>query len=257
MRIVKRCLTVLATLLLVAAGAAMPFAASYMQDARQAGSEVWSFDPFRLTLKQEEDVSRVLEMITGMDYYIAETQHLTDARLSEGEALSAAEEILTVLIKQRLLEDPKTWTDFPGPGVWPQTMMAWDNSIAVPTWVVSWQSDTQYIHIWLDDVSGKAFMISVPSPPKPNPLPKSAVENVYIEMEAWRVFLENHYGVEVQVSYEEWYDTAVKFNFSFLLGGEQTDLERRFYSLDLYMYFDAGFTTLSPYVSTVNGASVS
>ncbi len=35
MRIVKRCLTVLATLLLVAAGAAMPFAASYMQDARQ------------------------------------------------------------------------------------------------------------------------------------------------------------------------------------------------------------------------------
>ena len=202
-------------------------------------------------------MSRVLEMITGMDYYIAETQHLTDARLSEGEALSAAEEILTVLIKQRLLEDPKTWTDFPGPGVWPQTMMAWDNSIAVPTWVVSWQSDSQYIHIWLDDASGKAFMISVPSPPKPNPLPKSAVENVYIEMEAWRVFLENHYGVEVQVSYEEWYDTAVKFNFSFLLGGEQTDLERRFYSLDLYMYFDAGFTTLSPYVSTVNGASVS
>ena len=87
MRIVKRCLTVLATLLLVAAGAAMPFAASYMQDARQAGSEVWSFDPFRLTLKQEEDVSRVLDIITVLDYYLADTLEFKVELLIEGEEL--------------------------------------------------------------------------------------------------------------------------------------------------------------------------
>ena len=60
MKRMKKVLMALTTLLLMAAGAAMPFAASWAQDAYQSDPEVRSFDSFSLTLRQESDLGRSL-----------------------------------------------------------------------------------------------------------------------------------------------------------------------------------------------------
>ena len=80
MRRCKRFLLVLFTLTLAAAGAAMPFAASWLQDARQTVSETRSFDSFRLTLRQEVDLGRTLRLIAASNYYIAEAEEAADRK---------------------------------------------------------------------------------------------------------------------------------------------------------------------------------
>ena len=64
----KKWMLPLFTLLLVAAGAGMPFVVSHMQDARQAEAEIRPFDSFSLTLKQEADLGRTLRTIADGSY---------------------------------------------------------------------------------------------------------------------------------------------------------------------------------------------
>lgn len=272
MRRFKRYLLVLVTLLLVAAGALMPFAVSHVQDARQVEAEVRPFGSFQLTLKEEADLSRLLGAIAGKAYYINETPDAEDTALTQGLALAAAEDLLTQLLKYGLLKKG-TLAQFSDPRVRPQIVIPvvytdteTDRAAAVlpgpdydpfpgnyieedgiPTWTIVWDQPNDS-YIWLDDASGKAIYIQIPSLSDLGKYDGSAAfdEKVYALTENWREFLSDYYSTEVQIAGEEWYDDAVRFSLSFPLGaGEGQEI----FHLDLFLYFTYHFSTLSPYVS--------
>lgn len=245
----KNVLLVLFTLLLVAAGAVMPAAVSYIQDS--CGSileESRSLDSFSLTLREEADLGRTLKLIAGSDYYVAEVQASEHARLSEGQALDASHEVLTELAKHGLLD----WIpqELSTPDVWPQALVSTDGTDEIPMWSINWRNSPGYI--WLDDAAGKAVMISVGCPSySAKYIFNVDSEPIYAQAENWRQFLADYYGTEVQISGEEWFDTSVCFMLTFPLGGAE-EQEPSIFQLGLNIYFADGFVTLTPYVSPVD-----
>lgn len=274
MKRLKKWLLPLFTLLLVAAGAAMPFAVSYMQDARQAEAEERPFDSFSLTLQQQgAGLARLLKTVASGEYYVDEAVKTEDVTLSEGLALAAAEELMNELFKFGLLEK-EALAEFFGPSIYPKMVIPerypgaesekynyavssgqvtdlsnlYDSEgDAIPTWAITW--DRPYnCYVWLDDASGKAIYIEVSGLPDLGMPDGSAAfgEGVYALAEKWRVFLSDYYTVDVQTSDEEWYDDAAKFVLSFPLG---TGEDQEVFHLDLYLYFTDHVSVLSPYVS--------
>ncbi len=247
MRRCKRFLLVLFTLTLAAAGAAMPFAASWLQDARQTVSETRSFDSFRLTLRQEVDLGRTLRLIAASNYYIAEAEEAAEARMTRADVLVAGEELMKELMQFGLLEHSVSST----PRIHPQTLCANDGSISIPTWTLDWgMPDAESsLYVWLDDASGKAFLISLPCMSySEGYIYKNGREPIYARVENWRAFLEEYYGTEVRLVTEAWFDAAAQFNLVFFLGTAEDEAE---YQLDLYYYWMDGFITLNPYVEEV------
>lgn len=255
MKRLKRWALVLVTLTLAAVGAVMPFAVSWVQDARQTDPEIRSFDSFSLTLRQESDLGRTLALVSGSDYYIEENADAEeDTRMTRVEALSAAEELLKELIQYGLLDTAVSSL----PTIWSQTLHANDESVSIPTWTMQWNlpdaGDTLYV--WMDDATGKAFLISLPSERYSNKYVYNvSSEVIYASAENWRAFLEDYYGTEVQLADEEWFDYSARFSLTFPLG--PADGEKTEYQLDLYIYFADGFTTLNPYVSPPGPANES
>ncbi len=244
MKRMKKVLMALTTLLLMAAGAAMPFAASWAQDAYQSDPEVRSFDSFSLTLRQESDLGRTLKLISGSDYYIEEiAESRKDTRMTRVEALTAAEELMKQLLQFGLLDE----TVSSMPQIWPQTLHANDGSVSIPTWTMEWDLPErgETLYVWMDDATGKAFMISAPS--AKYDIHKGSGESIYASAENWRAFLEDYYGTEVQIGNEMLFDYTARFALIFPLGA--ADGEKTVYELDLYIYFSDGFTTLNPYIS--------
>lgn len=248
MKRLKKCLLPLFTLLLVAAGAAMPFAVSYMQDARQTAPETRSFDPFRLTLREEVDLGRTLKLVAGSDYYIEENaESEKDVRMTRMEVLSAAEELIKELTRFGLLDSAVSSL----PTFRPQILHANDESVSIPTWSMEWElpDEGSTLYVWMDDATGKAFLISLPSERYTSKYVYNiSSEAIYASAENWRAFLEDYYGTEVQIGNEMWFDATAKFTLTFPLGSME-DEERTEYQLDLYIYFADGFTTLNPYVA--------
>ncbi len=243
MRRLRRWLLAAITLTLAAVGAAMPFAASYLQDARQTGSETRSFDSFRLTLRQEADLGRTLKLIAGSDYYVAEDEEAADARMTPEEVLAAADELMKELARFGLLEYPVS--SFPR--IFPQTLCANDGSVSIPTWTLDWNIPDvgEDFYVWLDDASGKAFMISLPSTSYSTAeISRNVMEPIYARTENWRAFLEEYYGTEVRIGNEVLFDYSMRLELLFPLGTAEDKAE---YQLDLY-YYTYGFTTLNPYV---------
>lgn len=255
MKRLKRWALVLVTLTLAAAGAVMPFAVSWVQDARQTASETRSFDSFSLTLRQESDLGRTLQLISGSNYYIEEiADSEEDTRMTRVEVLTAAEELIKELIQYGLLDTTVSSL----PTIWPQTLHANDESVSIPTWTMQWNlpdaGDTLYV--WMDDATGKAFLISLPSERYSNKYVYNvSSEVIYASTENWRAFLEDYYGTEVQLADEEWFDYSASFSLTFPLGAANG--EKAEYQLDLYIYFADGFTTLNPYVSPPGPANES
>ena len=270
----KKWMLPLFTLILVATGAAMPFIASYMQDAQQADPDIRPFDSFSLTLQQQgTGLGRLLNVIANREYYIAETSKSEDAVLTQGLALAAAEDLMTELVKYDLLSK-ETLAEFFDPRVHPQvvTPVAYINEESIdwnaaatpgpdydafpgdyieedgiPTWTVTWDQPSD-CHVWLDDASGQAIYIEIPALSDMGKPDGSGAfgEKTYALVEKWRVFLSDYYRTEVQVTDEVWYDEAVSFALSFPLGAGE---DQEIFTLDLYFYFKYGFCVLSPYVS--------
>ena len=248
MRRLKSALLVLFTLLLAAAGAGMPFAASYWQDARMTGTETRSFDSFSLTLRQEADLGRTLELIAGSDYYIAEDEESADARMTRADVLTAAEELMKMLLQYGLVEH----TTSSLPRIWPQTLCANDGSVSIPTWALQWDMPAN-LYVLMDDASGKAFLITLSCMGYSEKyLAKNGTEPIIAQAENWRAFLEEYYGTEVRLADEEWFDISARFALTFPLGTAEDEAE---YRLDLNYYFADSFAVLDPYVENTRAAS--
>ena len=246
MKRLRRLWLPLVTLLLVAAGAAMPFATSRFQDAREREAEVRDFDSFSLTLRQETDLGRTLKLVAGQDFYIAENERAGEARMTWMEVLTAGEELMTSLLQYGLIDAAASSL----PTVYPQVLCANDESGSIPTWTLDWNMEDGAcnVYVWMDDAAGKAFLITLPCARSSSSYVFSvSKEPIYAQAENWRVFLENYYGTEVWLSEEEWFDYAARFTLMFALG-EGGNGEQAVFQLDLFIYFTNGFATLSPYV---------
>lgn len=264
MRKLKNALLVCFTLLLAAAGATMPFAVSYMQDARQAAEEVRPFTSFSLTLKQETDLGRILRAVDWENSDFTVSDVAEDAVLTEWEAYNAAQDAMLALHEHGLLYR-EVLEGLAHPRIMPQTVITGTGGmpmavlpgpeaeryaeddygadaslqatepLSFATWTVQWEEPSDY-YLWLDDASGKVFMIEVAAPVT------KVDEDVYVRMENWRSFIEDYYSTEVQDIREMWYDNAAEFHFTLPLGEGEEPV-----SLTLRIYYMAGFEILAPY----------
>ena len=256
MRWLKRALAPLATLLLMAAGAAMPWAVFYVQDRyEEERQEERILDLFSLTLRQETDLRETLGVVQKGDYGMSDQAE--GAVLTEEEALAAVREALVLMADCGLVEPwaAESAADFrvhPG-SLFP---MDEDGSFSIPMWTIySAGVDSSYF-FYLDDASGKIFHASVPIPGQTRSesvltMDRSVMsasssqpagkEGVYSWMDRWRKFMEVYYGVEIQEIEEMWYDdSSAEFLLPFYLGEEE-----ELFRMRLYLYCLDGFAILS------------
>ena len=255
MRWLKRALAPLTALLLMAAGAAMPWAVFYVQDRyEEERQEERILDLFSLTLRQETDLRETLGVVQKGDYGISDQAE--GAVLTEEEALAAVREALTLmedcgLAEPWAAEKAAAFQAYSG-SLFP---MDEDESFSIPMWTIYSEGGDSSYFFYLDDASGKIFHASVPIPGQTRietvPTPGQQVmdasagqsagrEDVYIWMDRWRNFMEVYYGVEILEIEEMWYDDgSAEFLLPFYLGEE-----KELFQMRLYLYCLDGFAIL-------------
>lgn len=247
MRRVKNGLLILFTLALVAAGAVMPFLAAELEDAYgMIRQETRSFDSFSLTLREDSDLNRALRVMSSpydVEAYGGETM------LDEDMVMEAATGILEWMVKCGVLSQTSLeWLEWLG-----QPMIScWQFTVgenyagpgregdAAVVWDIEW-SDLPYYFLRIDDSTGKMLMCAVQNPyfydgsvTKSYAGNQSATipaedwvlagwindnpENIFNLADNWRLFLSDHYRVELALPEAMWYDDSVRFLF-------QMDLE--------------------------------
>ena len=136
MRWLKRALAPLTALLLMAAGAAMPWAVFYVQDRyEEERQEERILDLFSLTLRQETDLRETLGVVQKGDYGISDQAE--GAVLTEEEALAAVREALTLmedcgLAEPWAAENAAAFQAYSG-SLFP---MNEDESFSIPMWTI-------------------------------------------------------------------------------------------------------------------------
>lgn len=255
MRWLKRALAPLATLLLMAVGAAMPWAVFYVQDQyEEERQEERILDLFSLTLRQETDLRETLGVVQKEDYGMSDQAE--GAVLTEEEALAAVREALTLMADCGLAE-PWAAENAAAFRVYSGSLfpMDEDESFSIPIWTIYSEGSGSGYYFYLDDASGKILYASVPIPGQTHieivPVPGQQVmdasagqqagkEDVYIWMDRWRKFMEVYYGAEILEIEEMWYDDgSAEFFLPFYLGEEEL------FQMGLYLYCRDGIAVLS------------
>lgn len=235
MRRLKGALLPLVTLLLMAAGAAMPWAVFRLQDAYgENRQEERQLDLFSLTLREEADLSRTLGLIQEGNYYT--TDQAPDAALTGEEAVDAVREALKLMSDLDLVE-PWVPENMSGFRALPAALVSYGEDVSAAMWTVSSDNivDGYNYMFWVDDASGKLFLACLPAAS----LPES--KNLDVVEERWRQFVEVYYGVDIFAVSEEWHDSCVEFLLQFRLGEEEP------FRMRLLLSFLDNFVTLTPY----------
>lgn len=255
MRWLKRALAPLTALLLMAAGAAMPWAVFSVQDRyEEERQEERILDLFSLTLRQETDLRETLGVVQKGDYGMSDQAE--GAVLTEEEALAAVREALVLMADCGLAEpwaaeNAAAFQAYSG-SLFP---MNEDESFSIPMWTIYSEGGDSSYFFYLDDASGKIFHASVPIPGQTRSesvltMDRSVMsasssqpagkEGVYSWMDRWRKFMEVYYGVEIQEIEEMWYDdSSAEFLLPFYLGEEE-----ELFRMRLYLYCLDGFAIL-------------
>ena len=214
----KRWLLPLLTVLLIGAGAAMPWAAARVQDLYGiAGQEVWPFDPVSLTLRKDSEIGTVLRL---MGSFYDETEWPGETNMTEEDACAAALDALTELDRYGLLEPGYiSQYGYVGAGILerlranggssatPLMFISLDGTTAI-VWVCHWKGTYDPCYdILVDDATGKAVIGDIPCPHI------SDIEAAYQRMERWRTFFQDYYGFEVTQINDQSYDDLPRFLF--------------------------------------------
>jgi len=228
-RRLKNTLLVLFTLLLVAAGAAMPGVTTYVQDSYGAGmQEDRSFDSFSLTLRQDSEAARILRYIASGNYWmeeavnwIEESENLAYTPQQAGEA---AVDVLERMAKCGVM-DASVLENIGTPQITLSTLrtdaslFALGDDISGPAaslgenpeegvelitfaWDCWWPEveDGFSPMVRIDDTTGKILLAMVPTPWQ-----KYGID--FAEQEkGWELFLADHYGFEVVGISRQYYD---------------------------------------------------
>lgn len=193
MRRMKSVLLVLLTAVLVAAGAVMPYAVSRAQDQYlENQQEVWVFDPVGLRLGNEPKVWPALCLMAGsydLMGWVGETN------LSEEDARNAARVAAAVLEDNGLAVAGISLVSLEHMWGEADLMVSSDvRGLSAVIWIFSWDwvSDESegFANIYIDDNTGKMVSAIVAAEYMDEP------EETYKQMEAWRVFLADYYGLE-------------------------------------------------------------
>lgn len=248
MRRLKNGLLIAFTLLLVAAGAVMPGIAGYLQDSYSANTqESRIFDSVSLTLRQDSELARVLRLLMEHSYIatVWENHTVHNKQQAAEEALDALE----WMYKCGLLEDDSL--EYLGePSATPYALAAYvedkevyDHSemggsgfgggeLYAVAWDCWWPVEKgQAGHmIRMDDETGKILLAVINTPAF---VPG---EEVYVRMDKWKGFVEDHYGFKV-TSVAELYNNNIDLaEFVFYVdledGGDP-------FTLDLQMNYDS------------------
>lgn len=227
----KNALLSLLTLALIAAGAAMPYAACRVQDARLVGgAEDRSFGSVSLTLRQEGGVGELARLMAGpysMVVWSGETA------MTEREALGTGMKILEEMKQADLIPAGRL-----------NVLKKLDNGSAIPLLVIShggecsgvmWQCcwvleeyDLMEWYLLIEDATGLAAEATVGG------TYFTYDEDVYRQMERWRSFFQDYYGIEIPAVQESAFDNNWLWQF-FLSFDPQDGLEERCaLELDLY-----------------------
>lgn len=227
----KNAVLSLLTLALIAAGAAMPYAACRLQDARLVGgAEDRSFGSVSLTLRQEGGVGELARLMAGPYSMV----------VWSGETAMTGEEALETGMK--ILEEMKQADLIPAGRL--NVLKKLDNGSAIPLLVVShggersgvmWQccwvleeDDMMDWYLLIEDATGLAAEATVGG------TYFTYEEDVYRQMDRWRSFFQDYYGIEIPSVQENAFDGGWLWRF-FLPFDPQDGLEERCaLELDLY-----------------------
>lgn len=217
MKGVRQYILPLLTFLLIATGAAMPFAVSWVQDNRIRGlQEEFPLSTVNLKLQQEVGVSQVLRLISGSCNSIPWEE---ETKLTAQEAVEAAMAAVAELEAYGLLasgtidriRDKESWAE-------PILLIGEDGSSAL-VWNCYWSGDRRDLYLFLiDDATGKAVELVVSSP---TPRDTEAAHALFAN---WNTFLQDYYGMEiisVKEDSQELDSEGVVFQFS--LGADLQD----------------------------------
>ncbi len=216
------------TILLIGAGAVMPWAAARFQDLYGiSAQEVLPFDAVSLTLRSGSETGSVLRLMSNM--YDA-TEWPGETRMTEEEACMAAFDALREMDEFGLLEKgfwgpydyvEKDWVEIleslkksQAYGAYPQLVIALDGSSSI-IWYCAWDGiDGPSYVLMVDDATGKAVTAHLPCAYREG---RGAVAE---RIELWQKFFLLHYGFEVQSVREIPYDAGDSHEFLYILDPE-------------------------------------
>ena len=217
MKRVKQYILPLLTFLLIAAGAAMPFAVSWVQDNRISGlQEEFPLSTVNLKLQQDIGVSPALRLISGECSSILWEE---ETQLTKQEAVDAGMTAVQKMTDLGLLfiGDQEMVKSAEGRAE-PILLIGEDGSSAL-VWNCYWSGDRRDLYLFLiDDATGKAVELVVSSP---TPRDTEAAHALFAN---WNAFLQDYYGMEiisVKEDSQELDSEGVVFQFS--LGADLQD----------------------------------
>lgn len=163
MKLLKACLLPLFTLLLIAAGAFMPYAAAYLQDlqtGRNLGSQ--QFTPVSLTLHQDTIVGPVLQLLGQTNLNWLDYDGATN--LNSDKIINITKGYIADLASRGLANNNIDYLDDAQLDI-DLCLVANENYSAI-IWTCSWQDfqDKNYYQVIIDDRSGKVVKQYAASP---------------------------------------------------------------------------------------------
>lgn len=216
MKLLKRWVLLLCTLLLTAAGAVLPWMVSSLQDARVGRTpETRQFDPVNLTLQTGGGVQETLLLLAGSYSDLDDLEWSGRTNLTEEAAADAArkairmlnENGLCALLPEESEEDGCTITAEPH-----FIMSMTESSLSAIVWVC-WSDQQPENWIFIDDDTGKmvrVFFINTEANSKATYTEDARIVNSSWEpeemaklAEAWRQTLSDYYSIELTFSQSE------------------------------------------------------
>lgn len=243
MRTLNRYLLPLLALLLTAAGAALPWVVSSLQDAQvERGPEARQFDPVNLTLQTGGGVQETLGLLAGS---YSDLEWTGRTRLTAAEAASAAQEALRFLNGSGLTSltpegiGAEGFTFSTEPHI---IMSMTESSVSAIVWCC-WIDELPENWIYIDDDTGRmvrTFLFDTAWAGALPLLPSQSIgEDVSVDVggwakapesivklaELWRAALSDYYGVELTFSESEVSADYYSSVFKLLCDGNEIRLE--------------------------------
>lgn len=219
--------------LLVIGGAALPWLVSLGQDRYlMTQEEVWMFDPVGLRLGDEPAVWPALCLMAGPHEWLSwdsetnlQRDDVVQAALAAAEAMEKSG--LTMPGIARVSEER---TDAGA-----ALAVSGDvRGLSAVLWSVFWFSDEEAVcNMFIDDSTGKMVGAVVSTPAFKD------LEHLYIQMENWRVFLEDYYGLEID-SIEEFGEEHALYDADTSVNRAGTSLEMEGMERRFALYLDLG-----------------
>lgn len=183
----------LCMLLLLAAGALMPYAVSSLQDYRLAvQTESRPLDGIEFTLRKNGAVEQTLEILSAgyTQIMLQEGNNLT-----QQEAETAANEAMKLLAQEALLPDFSVVERGKTPIVF-AAISSSNRSESAIIWAYTFTGDGQsQCTIWIDDATKKLVYVSYVVDDSVTFM-TSTVEHQSKSPERWAAFLQEYYGLE-------------------------------------------------------------